>query len=891
MKVKFLLASIIASFLWGSQGFFAKTINLCEPSNSISYKLYYANNLGGIKGKIVDENNTPLIGANVILLGTNYGTASDFTGQYRIANIPTGTYKIKFSFVGYKNKVEKITIIKNRVLQLNIKLNPESFQVGGITVTAKEDLLPTDNETKTKIDASEIEHYQATNLGDVLDLVPGIQKSSNPGIAKTSQIAIRGSETDKLSAFGTKVIIDGEPISNNANMQFESLSGNKFGNSNLGGSVDLREIPADNVEAVSVISGMPSVRYGDFTNGVIELKTKMGIRPHRLKIKNNPKTSEANFGGGVALGDNLTLSYNTNIARSERDLRISGDEYSRYTGQMVLAARHSNIWKAKYKISSQAIYDEEEPKNDLRLTNNYNRGFKIGINTWGSIKNPDQVSKIDYRVYLKMKRVNSKKSKLITDYIITPENDTLASYIGTVENKGIQWTSGGRLEYQNVFFTGEYIHKVLVGSELQYDANTGKGLIFDTLFSYYGPQSLKRPYTFDELPTQTTVSLYAQDKITGHYLVDFSLMFGFRYEMYRPFSFNLSGLWGNGDIIKSHQGSFFNPRLSLTLYLSKVNQLRINFGKSSKSPPMSTVYPREQVFKWRNAVTGIVENYRLNRAVPNLKGYQTNQIEVSYDHKFFGVLGTSLTGYYRERNLQPSSVPLPIFKEIDNNGNKEIYFVHTYSKTINEGRNISKGLEFSFRTAKVKPLNMNFRISGAYSFNKTPSYGVIYELSPDTSLGQYPNYHVPNVSVDTVIGWVYPRSGSWRDRLQVNYYIKYTNRDLGLWVTLRAEQLFSSRTQVFDLKPVDISKLTEEAIIARNYSESIISQTGKWLFSINVSKSLFPGAEVSFYVNNLLDDLGIWRYYNIAKGYTIEKKRNPDLFYGLEFSMIIDKLF
>jgi len=884
LKVKLFIVTIVASFLFGEQ------VNFANSAEFHNIFLTLANKTGGIKGKIVDESNQPLIGANVILLGINYGTASDFTGHYKIGNIPIGTYKVKFSFVGYKPVVKKITITNNRILQLNIQLKPESFQVGGITVTAKEDLLPTDNETKTKIDASEIEHYQATNLGDVLDLVPGVQKSANPGIAKTSQIAIRGSENDRLSAFGTKVIVDGEPVSNNANMQFESLTGNKFGSGNLGGSVDLREIPADNVQAVSVISGMPSVRYGDFTNGVIELKTKMGVRPQRLKIKHNPKTSEMNFGGGVALGEQTVLSYNANIARSERDLRITGDEYSRYTGQLVLSTNHSDIWKAHYKISSQAIYDEEEPKNDLRLTKNYNRGFKIGFNTWGQLKKADAQGKFDYRAYVKMKRINSKKSKLIADYIITPQNDTLASYIGTVENKGIQWTAGGRLEWHSVFFTGDYIHKILAGSELQYDANTGEGLIFDTLFNYYGSQSLKRPYKFDDLPSQTTISLYAQDKITGHYFVDFSLMFGFRYEMYRPYAFNLSGLWGNGDIVKSHQGSFFNPRVSLTLYLSKINQLRINFGKSSKSPPMSTVFPREQVFRWRNPVTGTVENYRLSKAFPNLRGYQTNQIEISYDQKFWGILGTSLTAYYRERNLQPSSYPLPIFKEINNGDKNEIYFVHTYSETINEGRNISKGIEFALRTAKVKPLNMNFKVTGAYSFSKTPSYGVIYELSPDESLGQIPNYHVPNVSVDTVIGWLYPRSGNWKDRFQLNYYVKYTNKDLGIWVTLRAEQLLTKREQAFNLKPVDESKLTEVSLRARRYYESIIAQTGKWLFNINVSKSLFPGAEVSFYVNNFMDTPGIWRHYNVAKGYTIERKRNPDLFYGLEFSMIIDKI-
>jgi hypothetical protein len=45
-----------------------------------------------------------------------------------------------------------------------------------------------------------------------------------------------------------------------------------------------------------------------------------------------------------------------------------------------------------------------------------------------------------------------------------------------------------------------------------------------------------------------------------------------------------------------------------------------------------------------------------------------------------------------------------------------------------------------------------------------------------------------------------------------------------------------------------------------------------WSFNINVSKSLYKGAEVSFFVNNFID-----RYNSI--------------FYGLELSMDINKIF
>ncbi len=848
---------------------------------------------GGIKGKVLDENGKALFSTNIILIGTNHGAATCFQGKFRIGNIPVGKYKIQASYVGYTKKIIEVEIIDNRFIQLEINLKPESFSVGGITVTAKEDLIPRDIATKTDISSGEIEHYQATNLGDVLDLVPGIQKT-NPGINKTSQISIRSSAVNdaegKIEAFGTKIIIDGEPLSNNSNLQFETMGNSRFGFGNTGGGIDLREIPADNLESVSVISGMPSVRYGDFSNGIIELKTKMGVAPHRIKVKNNPHTTEANLGGGFGLGSS-SLNYNANIARSERDLRIVGDEYTRGTAQLIFGTAHSPDWTARYKLKGQFINDEEEPQGDYLQTRDYNRGYNIGFNTWGTAKPINQISKFKYNAYVNMKKINSMKSKLKTEYLVTPEGDTVSSYIGKVENKGIQWLAGGRLEWQNVFYTGDYIHNFLVGAETQYDANTGEGVVFDTVYSYYGAESGKRPYSFDSVPGQLILSMYAEDKLTGHFIFDFSFMFGFRYEMYRPHSFNLSGLWGDGDLVESYQGSFFNPRISLLTYFSSKNQLRINFGSSSKSPAMSLVYPQEEVFTWRNPISEINEYYRYDKRVPNLQGYKTTQLEISYDHKFLNKMGISLTGYYRERNNQPKYQDQPVFTEINENGKKVVYYIDEYKLSYGIGKNQSKGLEFSFRTAQISPLNMTFKISGSYSYSRTLSTGSSYSQSTDESVGQYPNYLVPGVESDTLIGFYYPSKGKWRDRLQINYYLKYINKELGLWVTLRAEQLYADRYQSFSLIPVDYSLLTDKGTISRDYSESVISKPPKWLFSFNVSKSLFDGAEVSFYVNNFMDNPAIWNYYHPVNERYQEETRNTELFYGIEFSMIFDRLF
>ena len=848
---------------------------------------------GGITGTVKDENNNPLPGANVIVCGTGFGTATDPFGKYRLSNIPAGKYKIKVTFIGYRPKSKTVDVPVSKNIRIDFKLYPKSFNIGGITVTAKSDLIPKDVETKTEISGAEIEHYQATNIGDVLDLVPGVSQSANPGLNKTNQVAVRGDQADNLSAFGTKVIIDGMPISNNANLQFEALTGSKFGTGTLNRGVDLRTIPADNVKSITVITGLPSVRYGDFTNGIIEVKTKIGAKPNRLKVKNNPTTSEANFGGGFAFAEKKkSLSYNLNVARSERDLRLSGDEYTRYTGQMVLSQLlwNGNL-ESNIKLSGQAVYDEEEPMNDLSRTKNYNRGFSLGLNSWGKLNLSDLVSTLDYTAYVKLHEINSKKSHLRSEYLITPDNDTVAAYIGTLENKGEEWTAGGNLDWNYVFYTGDYIHKVLVGGSVQYDGNTGAGIIIDSVFNYYGSQSGKRSYSYDDIPGETSFSFYAEDKVTGNFLVDFSLLYGFRYEVYRPYGINFSNLFSGGDFIKSHQGSFFNPRMSLIMYLGRSAQIRLSAGRASKSPPMSMIYPPEDVMRWRSPADSMVHYFRFNRRVPDLKGYQNNQYEISFDKKFMKTVGMTLSFYYRERVNQPSSVQIPYFTEANVNGENKVYYVDYYYKYANIGKSFSRGVEFKMRTAKIKPLNMSFSVVGSYSFQNNPGAGYVYSVYPDTSLGQYPNYHVPGVAVDTVIGWQYPKSGRWSDKIQINYYARYTNKDLGMWITLRAEQLFRERYQSYDLQPVNYDRLTDEEREIRDYNASIISRPNKWLFNFVISKSLFKGAEISFYVNNFLDDPALYRYYNISSQSTIEVSRNPNIFYGMEFSMLLDKVW
>lgn len=852
---------------------------------------------GSIQGTVRDKSGEPLIGANVIVKENRFGAATNRAGKYVIHKLKPGKYTIEASFIGYKKETKEVIVKKGEIVTVDFYLESTAFYIGAIEVVGTTELIPKDANTKTVISGAEVEHFQASSIGDVLDLVPGVQKTSNPGLSKTSQVAIRGEETDKLSSLGTLVMVDGIPVSNNANLQFEKWTSGITGPSNVGGGVDLRTIPADNIESIEVIRGLPSVRYGDVTAGVINVRTKTGVQPHRLKMKNNPDTREINLSGGSDLGL-ANFSYNLNAAQSERDIRKKGDEYTRLTGQMVFSKDFlDNKLNTNWKLYGQKIFDEEQPKGDVYQTRNYNRGYSLQTAWWGKYTSELGIENINYNAYLNYRRENSMKSRLVqSDLRILPSGDTVSTYLGKVETRGNEWQLGGRLEWERIYLTGDFIHKVLVGSDVQYEANTGEGVLIDTLFNYYGVESGKLPYRFDDIPGQTLASIYAEDKITGKIGLDFTLVAGFRYEMYRPYRFNLSGLWGKGNLVESHQGSFFNPRLNLIAYLSEASQIRFSLGSTTKSPAMSYIYPPPTVLKWRNPLDSLIVFYRLNTRNPELKGYKEWQYEISYDQKIGNLIGASLSAYYKQRNQDPSGQTNPIFYYREINSEKYLYYIGEYSIQQNLGWSYSKGVELTLRSSKIKPLNMEFQVVGSYNFVKRGTNAWQYDSNPDQSLGRFPNFKVPGIPFDTLIGFVYNASMYWSDRFILNYFVKYTHPALGLWVTIRAEHTLFERSRTYNLKPIDFSVINDSAKLAtvkisRDFDERIKTKPAKWLFNINISKALFKGAEVSFYVNNFLDDPAIYRYqYTYNPQDITEAERNPPLFYGIEFSMVVDEL-
>ena len=78
--------------------------------------------------------------------------------------------------------------------------------------------------------------------------------------------------------------------------------------------IDLRTITTDNIESVEVITGVPSVEYGDLTGGAVIVNTKAGRQPLQIKFNTNPNVYMFSGTKGFGLGEkggnvNVGLDY------------------------------------------------------------------------------------------------------------------------------------------------------------------------------------------------------------------------------------------------------------------------------------------------------------------------------------------------------------------------------------------------------------------------------------------------------------------------------------------------------------------------------------------------------------------------------------------------------
>ncbi|MDT3695904.1 MAG: TonB-dependent receptor [Ignavibacterium sp.] len=578
----------------------------------------YAGTTGKLAGTIKDaQTGEPLVGANVIIEGTNFGAATNLNGEYVILNISPGRYNVKFSFIGYETiAMQNIVIVVDQTTLLQVELNPQTIQVDEIVVTARTPLIQKDvTGSISVITREEIDALPVSTFTELLSLQAGVTGSG-------SNLHVRGGRSNEVAYMidGTIVV---DPL--------------------LGGLAT--DINNDAIQEMSLLSGTFNAEYGNALSGVVNIVTRDGSDKFSAKLE--ARTSEFGVDRYTSLHENrINGSISGPIVSPEFNFFLSGELDKR---------------------GSYLPFGYNDTKSFFsKLTTNAIPFVKISLSNRGSVgkrQNYSHSYKYIPEQYLR-KRTDSWQSTLGLTHTIANNlfYDVKISYFNQGYYSGIDkdtadYLASNDTEYFEEYGTGFEFYKRSDPPEL-YDSRSGTadfkadavwqmgsmnevkfGAAFKKhwlkLFYVYDPKR-NFPYLNDYHTQPFEGAAYIQDKIELPYLV---INIGLRFDYLNSnVKFRSNPLDPNSMVtVKSR--SQISPRFGIAHPISDRTKLHFSYGHFFQNPDFEYLFENSQYdLNVREPLFG----------QPNLDAQRTISYEVGLSHQFSDNVAMNLTAYYRD---------------------------------------------------------------------------------------------------------------------------------------------------------------------------------------------------------------------------------------------------
>jgi len=342
---------------------------------------------GKIKGQV--KNGSEVVPfANIGLVGTTYGSASDENGKFEIKNIPEGKYTIQISAVGYKTYRESITVVGGQTSTFNKNIESTSEQMDEFVVTG------TLKETSMMESAVPIEVFKPVyfkknptpSLFQSLQIVNGVRPQINCSVCNTGDIHINGMEGPY-----TMVTIDGMPvvgglatvyglngIPNSMIAQMEVVKGpasTLYGSEAVGGLINVITASPDNAPRFSV--DVMGTTWGEL-NTDVSTKFKLGKKVSSLlgvsyfNYSNPIDNNNDNF-TDVTLADRISVFNKYSFKRKNDRVTSIGFRYvyeDRWGGEMQ--------WTPEYR-GGDSIYGESIYTSRYEILGKYQLPMKENV--------------------------------------------------------------------------------------------------------------------------------------------------------------------------------------------------------------------------------------------------------------------------------------------------------------------------------------------------------------------------------------------------------------------------------------------------------------------------------------------------------------------------------
>jgi len=721
-----------------------------------------------VSGSVTDEKGNPLELATIVLNSELYATA-DAKGAFVMRNVPSGNYTYKVQYVGYKTATGQCKV-SGKNTKLNIKLEELNLSLQDVNVTA----IQVQMGSKSKIDQHAIRHIQPKSLNDILQLVPG-SLTQNPNLNNMAQAQIREIGSNSNNALGTSVVVDGTPLSNDANLQAVSPTRNGTNSSTqsegmnnqttAGRGTDLRTVSVGNVDYVEVVRGIPSVEYGNLTSGLVIVNTKAGKTPLEVKASADPNSKLVFAGKGFNIKNGGAINLSLDWSQSWGDTRkhylgfdriTAGLGYSNQFGPLsfnVRASFYSNINNQK---------DDPQMVDTRTHFESNNTGGRLSIN--GQYKSDKSFfTSVNYNLSGQIARTLDKHDTWVTnpDGVVTNTRESGIS-IGTFQTtgyqtyyqiEGIPYNVYAQLMAKKYTQINEYDHNTLkIGADFSLDENAGKGFTYD---ENRPPQSQSshtlRPRSFKDIPGTSTLSFFVSDKITKKLgFVTGQLDAGLRYsEMF--VNKEKSGGHSNFKVLEPRINASFQLLDKSNNNLLEDFSITGGYGLANKMPTLLYLYPDYSYFDNvslamygsdpANRLALVTTDVVKSTANPDILPTRSRKWEVglSFAKKKFKGFVT----YFNERNNNeygfasqiiwqnyykytvPTTATQPTY---DGNGNVTYYnngVLTTADKTMttemyswglpsNTSRSKKYGIEYGLDFGEWHPIATSLSINGAW---------------------------------------------------------------------------------------------------------------------------------------------------------------------------------
>ncbi len=216
-----------------------------------------------LKGRVVDNNNTPLFAANIYFKNNiTSGAVSDFNGEFTLLYTGISIHDtLVISHLSYKQKIICAKDIDNNKY-LIIPLEDNIILLDGVMITARNPV--SENFSVTKIDRLGI-YLNPVSSGDPLKAITSMPSSTNTD--ETANPSLRGSSSDR-----SLVVLNGVPVLNPVR------------NSRVDGIGNFSLFNTEIVDKQYVYASNPPLNYGNTTAGLVEIETKKEISTNQIQL-------------------------------------------------------------------------------------------------------------------------------------------------------------------------------------------------------------------------------------------------------------------------------------------------------------------------------------------------------------------------------------------------------------------------------------------------------------------------------------------------------------------------------------------------------------------------------------------------------------------------------